>query len=195
MSSSPGSRTSTFLMTDIEGSTRLWEEQPVAMAVALAATTRSSATPSQARRHGGQDHGDGLLAVFDEPAAAVRAALAGQRALLRRAWADPSPLRVRMALHSGTAETRDGDYFGPALNRVARLLGDRPRRPDPRLGDGAAILVGRPAARRGPARPGRPSPARTSTARSTCTSWSPRACRPTSRRSARARRRRTSRPS
>ena len=60
--------------------------------------------------------------MFDGPVAALDAALAAQRALRDATWGETGPLRVRMALHSGSAESRDGDYFGPALNRVARIL-------------------------------------------------------------------------
>jgi predicted ATPase len=66
--------------------------------------------------------GDGVLAVFADPASAVGAAIAGQRSLRDVAWGETGPLHVRMALHAGVAEARDGDYFGPALNRVARIL-------------------------------------------------------------------------
>ena len=66
--------------------------------------------------------GDGMLAVFTDPVSAIDAALAAQRAMREEAWGETGPLRVRMALHSGEAEARDGDYFGPALNRVARIL-------------------------------------------------------------------------
>ena len=66
--------------------------------------------------------GDGMLAVFDDPIEAAGAALAAQRALRDATWGETGPLRVRMAFHAGAAETRDGDYFGPALNRVARIL-------------------------------------------------------------------------
>ncbi len=66
--------------------------------------------------------GDGMLAVFGDPVDAAGAALAAQRALRDATWGETGPLRVRMAFHAGAAETRDGDYFGPALNRVARIL-------------------------------------------------------------------------
>lgn len=114
---------STFLFTDIEGSTRLWEEHATAMGVALAQHDRLLRECVEAR--GGKvikTTGDGMLAVFAEPVAAVDGALAAQRALRDATWGDTGPLRVRMALHAGTAEARDGDYFGPALNRVARIL-------------------------------------------------------------------------
>ncbi|MGH9003827.1 MAG: ATP-binding protein, partial [Acidimicrobiia bacterium] len=66
--------------------------------------------------------GDGLGAAFPTASDAMAAAVAGQRALLDQTWLAPSPLRVRMALHAGAAEPRQGTYFGPTLNRVARLL-------------------------------------------------------------------------
>jgi class 3 adenylate cyclase len=62
--------------------------------------------------------GDQFCAVFTSPQVAVQAALAAQRALRR----ELPQVRVRMALHTGAAQAREGDYFGPALNRVARLL-------------------------------------------------------------------------
>ena len=114
---------STFLFTDIEGSTRLWEEHADGMGAALAEHDRILRASVDA--HGGtviKTTGDGILAVFADPIAAVDAALAGQRGLRDATWGETGPLRVRMALHAGAAETRDGDYFGPALNRVARIL-------------------------------------------------------------------------
>ncbi len=114
---------STFLFTDIEGSTRLWEEQATAMGEALAQHDHLLRVAVDG--NGGsviKTTGDGLLAVFDDPINAVGAALAAQRALRDATWGETGPLRVRMAFHAGAAETRDGDYFGPALNRVARIL-------------------------------------------------------------------------
>ena len=67
--------------------------------------------------------GDGVLAVFARAADGVAAALAAQRAVSAQSWPTPAPLRVRMGLHTGEAEQRDGDYFGPTLNRAARLMG------------------------------------------------------------------------
>jgi len=113
----------TFVMTDIEGSTRLWEEYGDAMGAALA--THDQLLRDAVEAVGGRivkTTGDGILAAFGGPTAAVQAALAGQRALRDAAWGPTGPLRVRMALHAGAAQSRDGDYFGPALNRVARIL-------------------------------------------------------------------------
>ena len=114
---------STFLFTDIEGSTRLWETHAAVMGTALAQHDRLLRSSIE-NRDGSviKTTGDGILAVFDGPVAALEAALAAQRALRDATWGETGPLRVRMALHSGSAESRDGDYFGPALNRVARIL-------------------------------------------------------------------------
>ena len=67
--------------------------------------------------------GDGMLGVFARAIDGIAAALGAQRALGEQSWPTPRPLRVRMGLHSGEAEQRDGDYFGPTLNRAARLMG------------------------------------------------------------------------
>ena len=115
--------TVTFLFTDIEGSTRLWEEHPKAMRLALA---RHDALLRQAiESHGGhvfKTMGDQFCAAFAGASDALAAAAHAQHALQSAAWAETGPIRVRMALHTGTAEERGGDYFGPPLNRVARLL-------------------------------------------------------------------------
>ncbi len=117
------SAVSTFLFTDIEGSTRLWEEHADRMGPALAQHDRL--LRASVDGHGGsviKTTGDGMLAVFADAVAAIDAAVAAQRALRDATWDETGPLRVRMALHAGAAEARDGDYFGPALNRVARIL-------------------------------------------------------------------------
>ena len=125
--------TVTFLFTDIEGSTRLWEERPEAMGEALA---RHDALLAEAIvAHGGyvfKTIGDSVCAAFDTAPDALRAALAAQRALHAEPWGESGPLRVRMALHTGAAEERAGDYAGPPLNRVARLL---------TIGHGGQILL------------------------------------------------------
>ena len=118
------SGTVTFLFTDIEGSTRLWEEHPDAMRDALARHDELLRDAIEA--HGGyvvKTTGDGFHAAFGTAEAAVVAAVAAQRALDGEAWALPEPLRVRMGLHTGAASLRDGDYFGSSLNRAARLMG------------------------------------------------------------------------
>jgi len=115
--------TVTFLFTDIEGSTTRWEHHPEAMRTALArhdALLRSVITSQ-----GGSVFkmvGDAVYAAFALPADAVSAALTAQRALAAEEWGEVGPLRVRMALHTGAAQSRDDDYFGQTLNRVARVL-------------------------------------------------------------------------
>ena len=117
------SRTVTFLFTDIEGSTRRWEREPAAMAAALARHDALLRAAIDAH-HGAvfKTVGDAVCAVFPDAVDALGAALAGQRVLAAEIWPGSGPLQVRMALHSGVPEERDADYFGPPLNRVARLL-------------------------------------------------------------------------
>src|SRR5262249_1417383 len=115
--------TVTFLFTDIVGSTQLWEQHRRAMLTAL---NRHDAILRQAiAAHGGtvfQTAGDSFSAAFPTAAAALLAAHAAQCALYAEDWGAPGPLRVRMALHTGAATAREGDYVGSPLNRVARLL-------------------------------------------------------------------------
>lgn len=113
----------TFLFTDIEGSTRLWESTPDGMRVALA---RHDALMKSAIESAGgtvfKTIGDAFCAVFPDPIHGVDAATRAQLAL-HKVFADgPIRIRVRMALHHGEAEHRDDDYFGQALNHVARVL-------------------------------------------------------------------------
>ncbi|MEO7908959.1 MAG: LuxR C-terminal-related transcriptional regulator [Roseiflexaceae bacterium] len=131
--------TLTFCFTDIEGSTQLWEQHPQAMPLALARHDAILRAAIQA--HDGivfKTVGDGVHAVFAHARGALEAALAAQHLLSIEPWDEfvraNSPqseiqhstskieLRVRIALHTGVAELRDGDYFGPPLNRVARIL-------------------------------------------------------------------------
>src|SRR5215213_8664827 len=117
------SGTVTFLFTDIEGSTQRWQQQPVAMAPALARHDRLVREAIEA--HGGSVFkmiGDAFCAAFADPADALAAALTAQRSLYGEPWGTTGPLRVRMALHTGRADVQDGDYAGAPLNRVARLL-------------------------------------------------------------------------
>ena len=114
--------TVTFLFTDIEGSTRLWETQHAAMQQALA--HHDEILRDAIETNDGyvvKTTGDGAHAAFAISADAIAACLAAQRALQAHAWGQLS-IRSRMALHSGTAEQRGGDYYGPALNRAARLM-------------------------------------------------------------------------
>ncbi|MBN1484886.1 MAG: tetratricopeptide repeat protein [Chloroflexia bacterium] len=113
----------TFLFTDIEGSTRLWEQYPEAMQAALA--RHDEIMRRAIEGHGGRVFktlGDAFYACFETAPAALAAALEAQQALHDEPWEGTGPLRVRMALHTGPAEERDGDYFGLSLSRVDRLL-------------------------------------------------------------------------
>ncbi len=116
--------TITFLFTDVEGSTRLWEEHPQQMRSVMA--RHDALLTGVFEQHDGvvvrpRGEGDSLFAVFVRATDAVAAALAGQRALLAEDWGAVGPLRVRMGLHTGEADLREGDYYGSAVNRCARL--------------------------------------------------------------------------
>jgi len=115
--------TVTFLFTDIEGSTKLWESHPDAMRASLA---RHDALMRQAigasNGYVFKTIGDAFCAAFSTAAEALEAVLAAQLALTAEPWPEETPIRVRMALHTGAVEYRDDDYFGPPVNRVARLL-------------------------------------------------------------------------
>ena len=104
----------TFLFTDIEGSTRRWEADPEGMRAALAA--HDEVLRSAIEAHGGwssKHTGDGVCAAFASARSAVDAALAAQQEL---------QLPVRMGLATGEAQIREADYFGPVLNRAARVM-------------------------------------------------------------------------
>jgi predicted ATPase/class 3 adenylate cyclase len=120
----PPTGTVTFLFTDVEGSTGLWERYPEAMSEALASHEEILRAVTGANNGSVvKTTGDGVHAVFSAANDALEAALEAQRALLREGWAEIGPLRVRMALHTGAAtEERGGDYYGPPVNRAARLL-------------------------------------------------------------------------
>ena len=120
---SPPTGTVTFLFTDIEGSTKLWERNPQAMQEALA--RHDELLRRSIEERGGyvfKTVGDAFCCAFPTAHDALEAALDAQRLLLKERWAESTPLKVRMALHMGAAEERDGDYFGLPLNRVTRLL-------------------------------------------------------------------------
>jgi predicted ATPase/class 3 adenylate cyclase len=111
-----------FLFTDVEGSTRLWEHDPEAMAASLALhdeILRRGASSKEG--HVFSTAGDAFAVAFATPEEALETALDLQRQLLAAAWPGPA-LRVRMGIHTGVAEERDGDYFGPVLNRAARIM-------------------------------------------------------------------------
>jgi predicted ATPase/class 3 adenylate cyclase len=115
--------TVTLLFTDIEGSTKLWEAHPVQMQAALArhdALLRH--TIGATNGYIFKTIGDAFCAAFATATDALTATLSAQLMLLAEPWPQETPLRVRMALHTGAVESRDDDYFGPPLNRAARLL-------------------------------------------------------------------------
>ena len=119
----PPSGTITFLFTDIEGSTQRWARDRAAMQVALRLHDRLMR--AAIRAHGGhvfKTIGDAFCAAFATPESAAGAALDAQRALAAADFSAVDGLRVRVAINTGTADERDDDYFGPTLNRVARLL-------------------------------------------------------------------------
>jgi class 3 adenylate cyclase len=113
----------TFLLSDVEDSTKLWEQHPEAMKLALA---RYESLMRQAieSAHGQvfKTMGDSFFCVFVKATDAVRGAVSAHQALRAEAWSETGPLPVRMALHTGEADLRDGHYGGGALSRVVRLL-------------------------------------------------------------------------
>ncbi|MGZ6961079.1 MAG: adenylate/guanylate cyclase domain-containing protein, partial [Ilumatobacteraceae bacterium] len=117
------SRVTTFLFTDIEGSTRLWEAYPAEMSSAL--RHHDEVVRAAIESNAGlvfKTVGDAFCAAFASPSSAIAAAFSAQHALLHAQWPVDSTIRVRMAIHTGECERRDNDFFGPTVNRVARLL-------------------------------------------------------------------------
>jgi len=125
--------TVTFLFSDIEGSTERWETHGEAMKAAVA---RHEKLVRQAiSRHDGYIFkmlGDAFCSAFATAPNALKAAVEAQRALAMEDFSAVDGLRVRMGLHTGSADERDADYFGPAVNRVARLMS---------IGHGAQVLL------------------------------------------------------
>lgn len=119
----PPSGTVTFLFTDIEGSTRLWERHPAEMDGALERHDEILRGAIESNRgYLFATGGDGFAAAFDRAADATRCAVAAQAALDQGVGDGTVRLTVRMGLHTGVASERDGDYFGPAVNRAARVM-------------------------------------------------------------------------
>jgi class 3 adenylate cyclase len=114
----------TFLLTDIVGSTRMWENAPGDMTISL---ERHNVMIRQAVESNGgvflkaKGEGDSTFSVFAKATDAVSAARDAQTALLREPWPASTPVRVRMAVHTGESVERDGDYFGRTVNRAARM--------------------------------------------------------------------------
>src|SRR5438876_4734629 len=117
-------KNSIFLFTDIEGSTTLWEKFPERMRGALAQHDLILRRTIEARNgRVFKTVGDSFFAVFPAAGDAVAAAADLQHRLLAEPWTEVGEsLRVRIAIHAGPAESRDGDYFGPTLNRLARII-------------------------------------------------------------------------
>lgn len=130
--------TVTFLFSDIEGSTQRWERDSAAMSQAL--QQHDALMRESIEAHGGYVFkvvGDAFFAAFATAPGALAAAVRAQRALAAIDFSSVGGLGVRMALHSGDAEERAGDYFGPAVNRTARLVA---------IGHGGQVLVSASAA-------------------------------------------------
>jgi len=118
------SGTVTFLFTDVEGSTPLWDAHPEAMGDALA--HHDVLVRGEIEAAGGHvfsTGGDGFAAAFPRAGDAVAAGVAAQLALAAHQWPAPVSLSVRMGIHTGEVQERGGDYFGPPVNRAARLMG------------------------------------------------------------------------
>jgi class 3 adenylate cyclase/tetratricopeptide (TPR) repeat protein len=123
----------TFAFTDIEGSTARWERDRVAMQDAVRRHDRIlQASIDDQGGHVFKTIGDAFCSAFAKPQNAISAMLAAQRALSNEDFSAVGGLRVRMAIHTGDAEHRAGDYFGPALNKVARVLA---------IGHGNQVLI------------------------------------------------------
>jgi class 3 adenylate cyclase len=125
--------TVTFLFTDIEGSTQRWEAHRVEMARAVA--RHDELVRTEVEKHGGfvfKTVGDAFCVAFPQVQDAVASAIDAQRALSAEDFGSVNALRVRMAIHSGSVQEREADYFGPTVNRVARLLA---------VGHGGQVLI------------------------------------------------------
>ncbi|HYZ92248.1 MAG TPA: AAA family ATPase [Actinomycetota bacterium] len=114
----------TFVLTDVESSTALWERYPDQMSEAIVIHERIIV--DAVSRSGGEivrsrGEGDSLFAVFDSPLAAVEAAASFGRSLAATQWTEEAPIRTRVAVYTGEAEARDGDYYGTTVNRAARV--------------------------------------------------------------------------
>lgn len=126
--------TVTFLFTDIEGSTRLWDQHPDAMAAAL--STHDDLLQDAIDGNAGyvfSKAGDGWGVAFESPLSALDSALTIQDTVGRQSWPGDIPdITIRMGLHTGTSAERDGDYFGTTVNRAARVAG---------VADGGQVFV------------------------------------------------------
>lgn len=122
-----------FVMTDVVGSTALWESHGDEMRAALEVHDRL--VHGAVESAGGRvfkHTGDGMIAVFEEADRAVAGALDAVEALTGVAWGATGPLQVRVSVHAGAASEREGDFFGPPVNKVARING---------IGHGGQVLI------------------------------------------------------
>jgi predicted ATPase/class 3 adenylate cyclase len=113
-----------FLLTDVQGSTRLWEQEPEAMSSALVRhdeIVRAAVEAQKGTLKPARGEGDSHFAVFDDSSAAVLCAVAIQDAMSREDWPTGEPVRTRVAVHWGEAEERDSEFYGTTVNRAARL--------------------------------------------------------------------------
>ena len=119
-----GTETVTFLLTDIEGSTRLWERAGDAFKPALETHHRALRRAFDA--HGGREiteAGDAFIVAFPSARNALACAADAQQALADADWPETTgPLPVRMAVHTGDVEFKDGEYHGLVLHRASRML-------------------------------------------------------------------------
>ena len=127
-----------LVLTDVEGSTRLWQDEPDAMAAAM--RRHHEIVHGAVAAHGGwrppdQGEGDAVFAAFASATAAVAAVVQVQRELAAERWPTPVPLRVRIGVHVGEVRQRDGNLLGEPVNRCARLRG---------LGSGGQTLLSAP---------------------------------------------------
>jgi len=118
------SGTITFLFTDLQDSTRLWEKHPGEMDQAL--QRHDEIIESLTQQYQGfvvrpRGEGDSRFLVFVRAIDGVNAAVAIQQSLYSEDWPEEFTLRVRMGVHTGEGQFRDGDYYGSAVNRCARL--------------------------------------------------------------------------
>jgi len=130
-------RTLTFLMTDVQGSTRLWEELPALMPDVMRRQEeiiQRAVADNGGRLIKSKGEGDSTFSVFENPSGAVRAALTAQSDLAGEVWPNGVALKVRMGLHTGEAHPRGDDFFGATINRCARIR---------EIGHGGQILVSR----------------------------------------------------
>ncbi len=116
----------TFLFTDVEGSTRLWQDAPDVMAQALRlhdGVIEEAARSNNGVHIGARGEGDSHFVVFSVASDAIAAATAIQSQLAEVSWDTPRPIKVRASIHTGAVDLQLGQYYGTPVNRAARLRG------------------------------------------------------------------------